>query len=288
MVKTFFKLALATMLYTILFVLANALLPFSQGFKELGASSDPTALLFILISSAWTCVTLWFIITHTHCTGIKLAAAIFCVIFFVQYFMTQVETLFFGGAFTVLTKSDIVLIMLAGAFPLLGTTPLLVRFFQDKNPVYESVSLNLKTTALRLIAIGVIYLCVYMVFGYFVAWQFTELRLFYSGSTEKLSFLGQLANNIKTNAIIYPFQIIRGILFGAAIFPIRKMMNENKTAFITAVCLIYLCTAVVLIIPNALFPDTVRIGHLIEMTSSMLLFGILAGNVLWETNKKRA
>jgi len=119
-----------------------------------------------------------------------------------------------------------------------------------------------------------------MLFGYFVAWQFEELRLFYSGSAEKISFWGQIANNIKTSPIIFPFQILRGILFGIAIIPIRRMIHK-KSVFIISVCLIYLCTAIVLIIPNALFPDMVRIAHLIEMSSSMLLFGIIVGNILW-------
>jgi len=125
-----------------------------------------------------------------------------------------------------------------------------------------------------------------MLFGYFVAWQFEELRLFYSDSTEKLSFWGQMANNIKTNPIIIPFQILRGILFGIAIIPIKNMVSKNKTVFIISVCLIYLCTAVVLIIPNVLFPDMVRIAHLMEMSSSMLLFGIIVGNILWSNKEK--
>jgi hypothetical protein len=40
-----------------------------------------------------------------------------------------------------------------------------------------------------------------------------------------------------------------------------------------------------LIIPNVLFPDIVRIGHLIEMTSSMFLFGVITGNILWVKRK---
>jgi hypothetical protein len=63
------------------------------------------------------------------------------------------------------------------------------------------------------------------------------------------------------------------------------MVNKNKGVFITSVCLVYLCTAVMLIIPNALFPDIVRIGHLIEMTSSMFLFGLITGNILWAKRK---
>jgi len=285
MTKTFLKLLLATMLFSILFIIANALLPFSQEFKELGSVGSPFALLFLFITGAWTCFSIFFVIKHTNYSGKILFLNLLLVFFFVQYFMTQIETLFFGHAFIVISKSDIILIMFAGFFPLLGATALLVKFFQKKNTVYEKVKINIKDTLIRLGIIGAIYLCVYMLFGYFVAWQFEELRIFYSGSAEKLSFWGQIANNIKTNPIIIPFQILRGILFGMAIIPIRRMINKKST-FLISVCLIYLCTAVVLTIPNALFPDAVRIAHLIEMTTSMLLFGIIVGNILWKINKE--
>ena len=283
MAKTILKLLLAAILFSILFIVSTALLPFSQGFKELGSSGNPMTILFLFISGVWTCFTIFFVIKHTDYSGKILFLNLLFVIFFIQYFMTQIETLFFGHAFIVLSKFDIVLLMLAGLFPLLGVTALLVKFFQheEDNIVYEREKINIKDILIKLGIIGIIYLCVYMLFGYFVAWQFEELRIFYSGSTEKLSFWEKLVNNVKTNPIIFPFQILRGILFGIAIIPIKNMVSKNKMVFITSVCLVYLCTAVVLIIPNALFPDMVRIAHLIEMSSSMLLFGIIVGNILW-------
>ena len=285
MVKTFFKLILAAVLFSVLFIAANALLPFSQGFKELGSSGDPMALLFLFISGAWTCFTIFFVIKHTDYSGRILFLNLLFVLFFIQYFMTQTEVLFFGHAFIVLTKPDIILLMLAGLFPLLGVTALLVKFFQNKKTVYEREKINIKNILIKLGIIGIIYLCVYMIFGYFVAWQFEELRVFYTGSGEKLSFWGQMPNNIKTNPVIIPFQILRGILFGIAIIPIKNMVSKNKMVFITSVCLIYLCAAIVLIIPNILFPDMVRIAHLIEMSGSMLLFGIIVGNILYESGR---
>jgi hypothetical protein len=201
--------------------------------------------------------------------------------------MTQIETLFFGDAFPVLTKQDVLLIMLAGLFPLLATIPLLMKFFQNKDVVVEKNEMNLKNIVVKLGIIGVIYLCVYMFFGYFVAWQFEELRLFYTGSTEKLSFWGQMINNMKANPVIFPFQVIRGILFGIFVIPLTYMVKNSKFTFITSICLVYLCTATVLIVPNVLFPDTVRIGHLVEMSSSMLLFGIIVGSILWEGKKQQ-
>ena len=46
----------------------------------------------------------------------------------------------------------------------------------------------------------------------------------------------------------------------------------------------YVRASVVLIILNALFPDKVGITHLIEMSSSMLLFGIIVGEILCKNN----
>jgi hypothetical protein len=64
------------------------------------------------------------------------------------------------------------------------------------------------------------------------------------------------------------------------------MIAKNKLIFVTSVCMIYLCTAIVLIILNILFPDGVRIGHFIEMKSSMLLFGLIVGNVFWSKGER--
>jgi hypothetical protein len=281
--KTVLKVLLLTVVSTILFVVTNALMPFSESFKQLGASGDPLSLLYMLISSGWTCWTACFIIKHARWTGIRLIGTVFGILFFVQYFMTQIETLLFNDAFAVLTRRDVVLIMLAGIPSLLGTIPLAAKFFQNnKCETSQHLSPLLPAAVFRkLLLIGVIYLCVYMLFGYFVAWQFEDLRLFYSGSAEKSSFFGQMLNNVRTNPLIFPFQIVRGVLFGAAIIPLLFMLGHNKRVFITSVCLVYLCTAIVLIIPNVLFPDTVRFGHLIEMSTSMLVFGIMSGSVVW-------
>jgi hypothetical protein len=268
MFKTILKLSFVTIIYAFLYIVINAFLPYSQGFKELGTSANPKALLFFLFSSAWTCFTIFYIIKHTYYPTVKAIINIVCVMFFVQYFMTQMETLFFGSAFTVLTLKDTVLLMLAGLFPLLGTVPFMIKLFHNDAITQEKIKISLNQLIIKLSIIGFVYMCIYMLFGYFVAWQFEELRLFYSGSTEKLSYFGQMSSIIKTRPIAFPFQILRGILFGIAIIPIRYMISKNKLSFITTNCLIYLCTAVVLIIPNVLFPDTVRMAHLIEKTSS--------------------
>jgi len=282
MIKTFLKLVLSTIVYTVVFTIANAVMPFSRGFKELSASGNPMSLFFLLGIDVLVCFTIYFIIRHSKYNGKKLFLNIVFVMFFVQLFMAQIETLLFGHAFPVLTKMDVVMIMLAGLLPLFATVPLMVKFFQNKEAVIEKLEINVKSLLIKLGIIGIIYMCVYMIFGYFMAWQFQELRIFYSGSAEKLSFLKQVFSN---EPIIFPFQILRGMLFAIFVMPLKNMIRTKK-AFITSICLVYTYLGYIFILPNVLFPDMVRVGHLLEMTSSMLFFGIIVGNILFIEAKK--
>ena len=277
MLKTFFKFVLSVLVYTIVFIAANALLPFSQGFRELETSENPLAMLFLSISSAWVCFTIYYIIRHAQLGGIKLFIHIVLVLFLVQLFMAQIETLFFGHAFTALTKWDVLLIMVAGLIPLLVTVAMMVKFFRNKEVQFEKKELNLKTITTKLVIIGLLYVCVYFLFGYFVAWQFEDLRVLYSGSPERLSFWKHLAS---IDPIIFPFQFLRGILFGIFVIPLMKMVKTKKI-FVISTCLVYLYLGIIFLIPNALFPGRASTGHLLEMTSSMLVFGIIVGNILW-------
>ena len=282
-IKLILKLSLCTIVYAIVFILASAVLPFSQGFRGLKAPDNQWSMLLLMLNAAWVCFSVYYIIRHSRLKGTKLFLNALLVVFGVQSFMMQIETIYFAYAFPALTRLDFFLIMLQGLPPLLAIVPISVKFFQNKNPDAGLPELygteHVKNILIKLGIIGVVYTCVYMTFGYFVAWQFEELRIFYSGLPKKLSFAGQLANNMKNDPMIYPFQILRGILFGAFILPLKFTMANRKT-FRISVCLVYLCTAMLLIIPNPLFPDAVRIAHLIEMSSSMLLLGIIVGAIL--------
>ena len=282
MVKIFLKFFLTVIIYTVVFSAANVLLPFSQGFRQANTGGKAIDLLFLMINTLWICFTAYFIIRRSVYSPIKMFFGLLGVLFFIQCVMTQIETLLFINVFPALTIYDVVLIMLAGLFPLLAALPLLIKFFRNKDAGAEKNTLNIKSIALKLGVIGIIYLGIYMVFGYFVAWQFEELRVFYSGSAEKLSFLKQVFSN---EPGFFLFQIFRGILLGLFIVPLINMVTKNKGAFIMSVCFVYLCMAVLLVIPNPLFPPMVRYGHLLEMASSMLLFGILTGNILWKESR---
>ena len=278
MIKTILKLLVCIIVYTVVFMAANALMPFSQGFKDLSASEDPAGLLLQLINMAWVCFTIYFIVRNANFSGLKLFFFLLGTMFFVQQFMTQIETLLFGFAFPVLKKSDVIMIMLAGLFPLAAVIPLMIKFFKNSSTIPEKPEFSIKKLIPKLAVIGLLYCIIYSLFGFFIAWRFEELRNFYTGLEETLSFGNRI---IGFEPILLIIQMIRGILFGIFIIPLRMIIVKSKKTFIIGVCLVYLCTAAMLVAPNVLMPGMVRIGHLLEMTSSMLLFGIIAGNLLW-------
>ena len=285
--KKFLKFLLIAFAYTLLFMVTNAILPFSQAFTEASADADPLSAVFLFICSIFNCFTICFIAANSNWRGMKRAVGIIFVVFMIAAFMTQIETLFFGGAFPVLTKFDVILIMLAMLPSIVIATLLGIQFFGSRKPVGKGGPVPIQPLMGRLAALGLIYVAVYFLFGYFVAWQFEEVRVFYSGSRSNTGFIGQLMNNANDNPIIYPFQFIRGIMFASFSLPLFFMLRHNKKKFVISCCLVYLSTAVVLILPNTLFPDAVRWAHFYEMASSMLLFGIITGLVLYVPEKRR-
>jgi hypothetical protein len=285
-VKKALKFMLVVFVYSALFMIVSAILPFSLNFKVENMDVDSSATTFLIISNAFHCFVICFIAAYSSWRGAKRVLGITFVVFMISSFMTQIETLFFGDAFAALTRMDVVLIMLQSLPSTVGATMLAVKFYGGKDTVSESgLKLN-RQLVIRIVVLMLIYTAIYFLFGYFVAWQFEELRVFYTGSTEDAGFIGQLANNWSDQPIIFPVQCLRGIMFASFLIPLLSMLSHNKKAFITSACLVYLTTAVVLVIPNVLFPDAVRRVHFIEITSSMLLFGIIAGLMLYTSSNQ--
>lgn len=279
--KTVLKTMLIVIIASIVFMIGSAIVPYSEAFTAATSNSDPSLILFLFLNNLWLCATIIYIVKHSKWEGKKLLFGTMFVLFMVYCFMTQIETWFFGNAFEVLTKMDIILIMITNFIPILVSVPLSIRMFRNefKNPGTESLA-ETSGFAKKVIILGLIYVVVYFVFGYFVAWQFKDVRVFYSGNPVKTGFVEKLILNYKEDAIIYPFQFLRGVLFTLSIMPLVYMMKGKGKALLISLCLVYLSPAVALIIPNVLFPDTVRWAHFIEMVVSMFCFAVISWYVI--------
>lgn len=272
----------------VVYMLVNGLvfsvLPFSEWFKE-GSAGQETNMVLTMVYMLWIVGTMYFVVDHARCKGIRLYLSVVGCLFFIQSFMTQIETILFNRAFVGLGRSDIFLMMLGELVSISITVLFLILILKRKSEENETESIDWKCFIKRMLINGLIYMVIYFVFGYFVAWKSEDLRVFYSGSPVDAGFLGQLYSNLVNSFIVYPFQFVRGMLFTIGIIPLMKIKWKHKNDFIIGVCAVFLCTAVGLLVPNFLFPDTVRLRHLVEMVSSMTLFGIITAKLMEKSIK---
>jgi uncharacterized membrane protein YozB (DUF420 family) len=281
-VKDLARLFLLVITTTIGFIAVSALLPFSQGFKAANSNAEPGALLYVLLVNTSICLTIMYIARHSPWHKAKLMAGLTLTLFFVYSFMMQIETYFFAFAFPALTDFDVFLIALANGIPIFIGVPLGIRMFaRAREKTVEQDDLVSPSTVgvwfSKILLIGFIYVIIYFVFGYFVAWQSEDLRLFYSGNRTDEGFIASLITNYQDNPGIYPFQFLRGVLFALSVLPLVSMFKGKSTTLLISLMMVMATTAMGLIIPNFLFPDAVRWAHFREMISSMLVFAV----VIW-------
>jgi len=279
--KEFLKVILLTIIVSFVFSLVSMIVPYSQSFREISSSSaEPLDFIYFLITNFFCCFAIFYVIRNSPLPALK---TIFCLsvsLPCIYIVMTQIETLFFAQAFPALTKMDILLMVFSNSFSLIVGILIGSKLFarnkeSEKEDIGSKRPLLTKELIVKVLIIGFLYAIIYFLFGYFVAWQFEDLRMFYSGSPYKESFIEKLTSNFNENPFIYLFQFIRGILFASFILPVVYLFRYKSKALLISTILVYETTAICLIIPNALFPDSVRWGHFIEMLTSMLLFAFV-------------
>ena len=136
------------------------------------------ALIFV---SLFYSLILSFIILRSSWYGLKLIGAVFLVQFGVETFMAQIETLYFNRAVQMST-AVLISIVAAGVLRASIFAPLAVIIFgklkKPAQPEEEPVFVVSSDFGKRFLAVTLIYVLIYFLFGYFVAWQWEETRLY--------------------------------------------------------------------------------------------------------------
>lgn len=233
-----------------------------------------TALLQTLIAT-------WYA-NRTQLSGKKLGAVVFVVIFGVQFFMSQIETLYFLDSIQ-MPWQLIFGQILAGVGVGLLAALLSARYKNNLNEL-QGNSGNGFNTLPRNVVIGrftilaLVYTLIYYLFGYFVAWQFPALRQYYSGSTELIPFITHMQGQLTGESQLVLFQIFRGYLWAGIAY--MAAMNLPKAKYWEKLVIVGLAMSIGLafpiLVPQPYMPTPVRLGHFPELLSSNFVFGIIA------------
>jgi hypothetical protein len=236
----------------------------------LAACSINTAvLLYLILRSRWQ--------------GIQLMLTIALEVFVVQYFLGQMEAIFFNDSVNMSLRT-VYSQMVGGIFFAL-LFALAAVFIAGKSKKTENVS-GLPNTRLRMpksefvlklfFLSLVIYPLIYFLFGYFVAWQFPQIRQFYTGSTVILPFVEHFRTTFTANPTLPLWQMARGILWVLVALPVIRMMKGRALEAAVAVGLLFsLIMNSAHLVPNPYMPPAIRLGHFIETASSNFIWGML-------------
>ncbi|MEK6478185.1 hypothetical protein WJR50_11640 [Catalinimonas sp. 4WD22] len=244
------------------------LLPNDIGLLIIGIANTVLIILLIL-SSRWY--------------GWKLAISLAFAYYGAVTFQTQIESWYFLLPSTI--DEQLLLRLFMMGLPLAFVyIPLAVWILRkgkanDKDKIKPEPSLRLPPGQWiwKLMVIALVYLVLYWGAGYFIAWQNPNLRAFYGSPGDIVPFWEHTANTLAIDPGLFPFQILRALLWTLCALPIilgSKMHPGYTTILLGLFFTIPQCLG--LLIENPLMPDaSVRLSHLIEVGTSNFVFAMI-------------
>jgi hypothetical protein len=277
----FFQWICAIVAFIVSLIAANIILPLPhfimEKMPETGFLSQGAAMLF---NGAVNATVLIWAARRSSLKGFALAGGLFVFLYLAQIFQTQIETAYFLPAFPLLHGNfEVYRLFLRGAitsalFALFVT--LIVGGFSRKPHAEASFTVQVNHVVKAGAWLGLAYFILYILFGYYVAWQSQELRVFYGGPAVLNSFADQILTTLMSKPEMPFFQYARGILWVVCLIPIFRGFTGGRVELIalSTFALSFLPTAQ-LAFANPLMPAQVSLYHFWEVSLSTGLFGAL-------------
>jgi hypothetical protein len=267
---------LMTIFWIVGLIIGNAIFPSS--ITEMSADSDSSGGLILLLICALNTLVVLYFIYNSQCKGWKLVGTIFLITFGLQYFMSQIETLWFNESINSPIKG--ILAVVSGGFIMnllfsVTATWFTGNFSLLKKSAGEKTKVELAPIVKYFLLLSiVVWPVIYFLAGYFIAWQFAEVRLFYSGTVEMDSFLSMMKANVASG--LYFFQILRGVLWILIALPALAVIRGSLMRKGVIIGLLFaVLSGSQLLLPNPFMSDMVRMAHIIETAPSNFLWGFI-------------
>lgn len=282
-----FKFGLLTVLYFPIWIIGTLAMgdiePIAQ--SEPGLVSDATAMLLLGIINT---VLIIGMIVSSKWYGWKLTLLLALSYYGSFTFITQIETWYFFTETTISPQLIPRLFLMGLSIPLIYI-PLAVLICnkwrkRDFNKGNKNMEMPFNQLILKLGILAIIYLIIYWLAGYFIAWQNPELRAFYGSPREIAPFFTHTLERLNNSPDLFLLQLARGVLFSIIAMPI--IIGSKVKPWLTAliVASVLAVPHLVHIMPNPLMPAaSVRLSHMIETATSTFLFGLI---IVWLLHRR--
>ena len=212
--------------------------------------------------------------------GLALWGQLLVLSFGAQVFMTQIETGYFISAFPLLHGNFELYRLIFRGFLTSALFTLLVTWmvggFSKRLHQQAQFTVTNDDAVKAGWWLAFVYVVLYFLFGYYVAWQVQDLRLFYGGPAELNGFFEQWGLTFMSKPEIIAFQYFRGVLWMLCLIPLFKgFVGKRVELVILSGLALALLPAAQLAFANPLMPAAVSLGHFWEVSISTGIFGAL-------------
>jgi hypothetical protein len=261
------RVLLLAILGVIVNIVSSAITPRPEIVKVATGVSAGQTMLLLLLDRLVVAFIFAYILENTNLRGLRLAGLMFWLAFGITTFVMQIETIVFGSAFPMLSTLDVIKLAFTALVGTLLFVPLsMLVMGKWKNNDVPVRPLFKKEYLLPLAILSVVFPILYFFFGFFVAWQSAAVREFYATTTIT-----------SAQPLLTIIQVARGVLWVLAGLPLLVLFEKRCHAIIASILCYSLLTSFSLILPNPLMPEAVRLTHLVEISTSMAIFGALFG-----------
>lgn len=252
----------------------------SDTHSEPGLMNETTGIFFLALVNTLLIISM---IVTSKWRGWKLALILAVAYYGSFTFITQIETWYFLYGITVSTELIFALFLMGLTIPLLFIPAAIFICGYWKNEGVKSsvklLSMPVKQFILRLGVVSIIYIIIYWLAGYFIAWQNPELRAFYGSSGEITPFWEHTFQTLYSTPDLFILQLIRGALFTLFVYPVVRGSSVNPWLNSIIIGSLLAIPHLGHVLANPLIPSAeVRFSHMIETASSTFLFGMI---IVW-------
>jgi len=207
--------------------------------------------------------------------GTTKTIGLFAFCFIIQFFLMQMETSFFGDGIGI-KNPQVASILIAGFIMSIATVlfgvGIVNKMSREPKQQFTLVVNEWRPFVVPFLLLScIVYPLIYLTFGYYIAWQNENLRIFYTKSSELTSFFHQGAGSFADG--LYFFQILRAAIWVIATIPLVIMLRHLKGYYLLVGLFTSLLPATQLFIPNPYMPKEIAMIHFVETASSNFIWG---------------
>lgn len=240
-------------------------------------ADESTAAMFLLVICMLNTTAILIFVLNSFVRKWRLAVILFIIIFGLQFFLSQVETIWFNDSLK-MSGNLIAMVVFSGFFMSIWFSILATWIsgrFKGLDHTSQFVISDRKQLWSRMAVLAaLVWPLVYFAAGYLIAWQFAEVRQYYSGSEQMESLWDIMVGNITSG--LYFFQIPRGFVWiGIAFLILISIEGSTMKKGLIVGMLFTVISCSPLLLPNPIMPPVVREAHLIETSISNFIWGYI-------------